>query len=166
MEADNLEILDSCLSETELSEEELNEWLDITGESYKAYIEYVDEDYLCVSMKGDRYIAWAFHNYTWSDYYVFDRHTGRRLSLEDFVNNSPEEIKEMVKVYIVADVPYSDGEQSEDALEQDRFFVATEGLGIHYDVYEIGSYGTGYQNLIIPFEMFDMKEGMQPGERS
>ena len=53
------------------------------------------------------------------------------------MNNSPEEIKEIVKKHILAVVPYSDGEQSEGALEQDRFFLTAEGLGIHYDVYEV-----------------------------
>ena len=78
------------------------------------------------------------------------------------MNNSPEEIKEIVKNHILAVAPYSGGEQSEDALEQDRFFLTAEGLGIHYDVYEIGSYASGPCDLIIPFELFDMKDYMWP----
>ena len=79
------------------------------------------------------------------------------------MDNSPEEIKEIVKDHILAVAPYSEGEQAEDALEQDRFFLTAEGLGIHYDVYEIGDYASGPCDIIIPFERFAMKEGMQPG---
>ena len=144
MEAINQEILDEYLFEDGALREELDEWLSypldewqtLITENYVAFIEYADENYLCLCMAGDNY-AGGIHGYNWSDYYVFDRHTGKRLSLEDFVNNSPEEIKEIVKKHILAVVPYSDGEQSEDALEQDRFFLTAEGLGIHYDVYEV-----------------------------
>ena len=80
-----------------------------------------------------------------------------------FVNDSAEEIKEIVKARILAVAPYSKGEQSESALEQNRFFLAAEGLGIHYDVYEIGDYASGSFDLIIPFELFDMKEDMWSG---
>ena len=33
-------------------------------------------------------------------------------------------------------------------------------MGIHYDVYEISSYVEDPCDLIIPFELFDMKEDM------
>ena len=170
METFNQEMLNENLFEDGVLREDLDEWLPfpldewlaIIMENYAASIEYVDEDYLCLCMTGDWYAGGA-HGYYWNDYYVFDRHTGQRLSLEDFVSNSPEEIKEIVKAHILAVAPYSKGEQSEDALEQDRFFLTAEGLGIHYDVYEIGSYADGPCDLIIAFEMFDMKEDMWSG---
>ena len=171
MEAYNQEILDEYLFEDgELQEDldewllyPLDEWLAISTENYVAAIEYVDENYLCLSMNGDNFVAGGAHGFYWSDYYVFHRHTGQRLSLKDFVNDSGEEIKEIVKTHILAVAPYCKGEQSENALEQNRFFLTAEGLGIHYDVYEIGDYASGPIDLIIPFELFDMKEGMWPG---
>lgn len=162
MEAYNQEILDEYLFEDGVLQEGLDEWLAISTENYVASIEYVDENYLCLSMNGDNYVAGGAHGYYWSDYYVFNRHTGQRLSLEDFVDNSPEDIKEIVKNHIVAAMPYSKGEQSKNALEQNRFFLTAEGLGIHYDVYEIGDYASGSIDLVIPFELFDMKENMRP----
>ena len=167
METFNQEMLDENLFEDGVLREDLDEWLpfpleewlDIIMENYAASIEYVDENYLCMCMTGDGY-AGGSHGYYWNDYYVFDRHTGQRLSLEDFVSNSPEEIKEVVKAHILAVAPYSKGEQSDDALEQDRFFLSAEGIGIHYDVYEIGSYADGPYDLIIPFELFAMREDM------
>ena len=164
MEAFNQEMLDEYLLEDGALREDPDEWLDLITENYAAFIEYADENYLCLCMTGDNYAGGA-HGYYWDDYYVFDRHTGRQLSLEDFVSNSPEEIKEIVKYYILAVAPYSKGEQSEFALEQDRFFLTAEGLCIHYDVYEIGSYVDGPYDLIIPFTLFDMKEDMWRGRR-
>lgn len=160
MEAYNREILDDYLFEDGVLQEDLGEWLAISTENYVASIEYVDENYLCLSMNGDNFVAGGAHVSYWSDYYVFDRHTGQRLSLEDFVNDSTEEIKEIVKARILAVAPYSKGEQSENALESNRFFLTAEGLGIHYDVYEIGDYASGSCDIIIPFELFDMKEDM------
>lgn len=167
LEAFNQELLDAYLFEDGALREDLeewlpyplDEWLNFITENYMAFIEYADENYLCLCMAGDNYTGGA-HGFYWYDYYVFDRHTGKRLSLEDFVSNSPEEIKEVVKNHILAVALYSDGEQSEEALEQDRFFLAAEGFGIHYDVYEIGSYVEGPYDLIISFELFDMKENM------
>lgn len=171
MEAYNQEILDEYLFEdgvlyADLDEwllYPLDEWLAISEENYVASIEYADENYLCLSMNGDYFVAGGAHGDYWSDYYVFNRHTGQQLSLEDFVNDSAEEIKEIVKNRILAVAPYSKGEQSEYALEQNRFFLTAEGLGIHYDVYEIGDYASGSFDLIIPFKLFDMKEDMWPG---
>ena len=170
METYNQEILDTYLFENGTLSEDLEEWLlypleewlAISEENYVASIEYVDKNYLCLSMNGYSFVAGSAHGSYWSDYYVFDRHTGQRLSLENFVDNSPEDIKEIVKEHIVAAMPYSKGEQSEHALEQNRFFLTAEGLGIHYDVYEIGDYASGSFDLVIPFEVFDMKEGMWP----
>lgn len=171
MEAFNQEILDYYLFEDGVLQEDLDEWLlypldewlAISMENYVASIEYADENYLCLSMNGDNFVAGGAHGDYWSDYYVFNRHTGQRLSLEDFVNDSMEEIKEIVKAHILAVAPYSKGEQSEDAPEQDRFFLTAEGLGIHYDVYEISDYASGSFDIIIPFKLFDMKEDMWPG---
>ncbi len=170
MEVYNQEILDEYLFEDGVLQEDLDEWLlypleewlAISTVNYVASIEYVDENYLCLSMNGDNYVAGGAHGYYWSDYCVFDRHTGQRLSLEDFVDDNAEDIKEIVKNHIVAAMPYSKGEQAENALEQNRFFLTAEGLGIHYDVYEIGDYASGSFDLVIPFELFSMKEDMWP----
>ena len=159
LEEDNRWIMEEYYSEEETDWE----WVeDMVYERYQAYIDYVDEDYLGICMMGDSYLGGA-HGYYWYDYYVFDRHTGKRLSLQDFVSNSPEEITEIVKAYIVAGYEWTNGSQAEDALEPDRFFLTAEGLGIHYDVYEVGSYADGPFEVIIPFKVWEMKEGMQPG---
>lgn len=160
MEEDNREIMEEYFSGEEAWPEE---WLAASYEDYEAYLDYADEDYICICMMGDGFIGGGAHGSYWYDYYVFDRHTGKRLSLQDFVNNSPEEITEIVKAYIVAGYEWTSGSQAENALEPDRFFLTVEGLGIHYDVYEVGSYADGPFEVIIPFKVWDMKEGMQPG---
>ena len=123
MEAYNQEILGEYLFENGVLQEDLDEWLAISTENYVASIEYVDENYLCLSMNSDNFVTGGVHGSYWSDYYVYDRHTGQRLFLKDFVNDSTEEIKEIVKAHMLAVAPYSKGEQSEDALEQNRFFL-------------------------------------------
>ena len=138
----------------EVEPEEWGKWWDSNKDKLEKILKRGDQERIMPA-------SWNA-SYYWDDYYVFDRHTGKRLSLEDFVKNSPEEIKEIVKNHILAVAPYSGGEQSEDALEQDRFFLTSEGLGIHYDVYEIGSYSDGPCDLIIPFGLFDMKDYMWP----
>lgn len=158
LEEENREIMDHYLYDYEADEALIEEMLAMSYEYYTAYIDYADEDYLGICMMGEGYWGGAHGGY-WYDYYVFDRHTGKRLTLQDFVNNSPEEIVEIVRAYIVAGYEWTDGSPAEDALEVDRFFLTTEGLGIHYDVYEIGSYVDGPFEFIIPFEVFDMKEG-------
>lgn len=161
LEEDNRWIMEKYFSEEEAEGEWREEW-GWLYENYEAYLDYADEDYLCICMMCDGYWGGAHGSY-WYDYYVFDRHTGKRLALQDFVNNSPEEITEIVKAYIVAGYEWTSGNQAEDALEPDRFFLTEEGLGIHYDVYEVGSYADGPFEVIIPFKVWDMKEGMQPG---
>lgn len=47
-----------------------------------------------------------------------------------------------------------------------HFFLTTEGLGIYYDVYEIGDYASGSCDLIMPFELFDIKEDVWLGRTS
>lgn len=36
-----------------------------------------------------------------------------------------------------------------------RFFLSEEGIGVHFGVYEIGSYAEGEQDIIVPYEAFD-----------
>ena len=97
----------------------------------------------------------------WSDEYVFDRETGERISITDIVNNTEEEIFEIVNAYVIKDRGWGLDEyewiEKESVFEQDRFFLTKEGIGIHYDVYEIGCYAEGAVDYIIPFDEFDMK---------
>ena len=57
MEVYNQEILGEYLFENGVLQEDLDEWLAISTENYVASIEYVDKNYLCLSMNGDNFVA-------------------------------------------------------------------------------------------------------------
>ncbi len=129
--------------------------------SIRAAVSYIDEKYIGIYVAYEDYFYPGAHGMHWSDEYVFDRETGERISITDIVNNTEEEICGIVNAYIKKDRGWGLDEyewmEEESILEQDRFFLTGEGIGIHYDVYEIGCYAEGDVDYIIPFDEFDMK---------
>lgn len=73
------------------------------------------------------------------------------------VNNTEAEICSIVSAYVEKEYSWSEGVDKQSVLEQERFFLAEEGIGIHYDVYELGDYAQGAQGFIIPYREFQMK---------
>ena len=122
---------------------------------------YLDDNYIGITIAEDTYYSGGAHPNSWSEEYVFDRRTGKRLSITDIVENSPEEICELVALYIERDHPglhfYENPEYRAGILEDFRFFLSKEGIGIHYNTYELGSYAEGNEDYIIPFWEFDLK---------
>lgn len=72
-----------------------------------------------------------------------------------------EMIGEIAATYLDRDRPgcyfYEDPVLRASILEDFRFFLSEEGIGIHFNTYEIGSYAEGNQDYIIPFWEFDLK---------
>lgn len=126
-----------------------------------AYPNYLDENYIGVTITTETYYSGGAHPVTWSEEYVFDRRTGKRVAITDIVENTPEEICEVVATYVDRDRPglhfYEDQEHRASILEDFRFFLSEEGIGIHFNTYEIASYAKGDQDYIIPFWEFDLK---------
>ncbi|MBD5497136.1 MAG: DUF3298 domain-containing protein [Lachnospiraceae bacterium] len=129
-------------------------------EEISVSISYVSEAYLVVDIAEYGYRYPGAHGMYWDDYYVFDRRTGERLTLLDFVDNTEEEVEELVSTYLELCGLPSDAEGI--AQETERFFLTAEGIGIHYDVYELSSYASGAQDIIIPYAEFRISEGMIP----
>ncbi|MBD5480296.1 MAG: DUF3298 domain-containing protein [Lachnospiraceae bacterium] len=142
--------------------EELAKMQLIAGRSYdniSMSISYIDEKYLVLGLFEDVYWFPGAHDIYWYKCYVFDRETGERLAITDFVDNTEEEIIAIAAEYAeMIGRPYSEG-QEQTALEPDRFFLTGEGIGLSYDIYELASYAEGATDIIIPFEEFRMKEG-------
>lgn len=136
--------------------DELGSYMQVT-----AYSNYLDENYIGVTIATETYYCGGAHPVTWSEEYVFDRRTGKRVAITDIVENPPEEICEIVATYVDRDRPglhfYEDREHRASILEDFRFFLSEEGIGIHFDTYEIASYAEGDQDYIIPFWEFDLK---------
>ncbi len=125
-----------------------------------ASVSYVSERCLVVDISQYSYWFPGAHGMYWDDYYVFDRRTGERLALLDFADNTEEEVEALVSTYLeLCGLP---SEAKGIAQEPERFFLTEEGIGIHFDVYELSSYADGAQDIIIPYEAFRIKEGMMP----
>lgn len=123
-----------------------------------ASVNYMDEDYVSICMEweenGSRYGA---HGMDGRVYYVFDRHTGERVRIADRIAQSPEEICAAIAPYVEATATWGTDEEGWEAviLEDGRFYLSEEGIGIHFDAYEINCYGAGNQEVIVPYEIFE-----------
>ncbi len=124
-------------------------YLDVT-----AYVDYLDSNYVVLCICSDSYWSGAAHPNGTYDYYVFDRITGERLALTDLVEESPEEICDIIAPYIEKDFSFSEWTPRESILEPDRFFLTETGIGIHYDRYELASYAQGDLDFVIPYSEF------------
>jgi len=126
-----------------------------------AFPNYLDENYIGITIAKETYYSGGAHPYTWSEEYVFDRRTGKRIAITDIVENSAEEICGIAASYVERDHPglhfYEDQERRNSILEDFRFFLSAEGIGIHFNTYELGSYAEGNEDYIIPFWEFDLK---------
>lgn len=121
-----------------------------------AWVEHYDNNYISVIVTYEDYWFPGNHGYYYADYYVFDRTTGERVQITDVINNTEEEIVEIISTYAEA----ATGAQlkAENILEPDRFHLTREGIGIHYDVYEIGGWADGGRDFVIPYKAFSMKK--------
>lgn len=120
-------------------------------------IDYMDESYLSISVCEEIYGQGAAHPNSWTTNYVFDRVTGERLAVTDIVADTPEEICEIAGEYVEKVHPFDEYLEPESILEERRFFLSEEGIGIHYDTYELSDYASGYFDFIIPYRAFALK---------
>lgn len=147
--------------------EELKE--DVGRQNYGTYdhvtsgIDYLDERFVGIYVMQESFRAGGLYPGSRSEEYLFDRITGERLSITDLVEDSPEEIMDIVTPYIEKEHPgFAESEWlgPESILEEDRLFLSKSGIGIYYDTDELGRHGDGGMSYIIPFRKFDMKVEM------
>ena len=145
-------------------DEDLYSWdYELVTLDFEASIIYLDQDYIGFRFDRMEYWGYAAHPMYESRFMVFDRRTARQVSLEDYTGLSEEELCRIIVPYVEADAKWS-AERSgwdnlslgkESILEDWRFFLSKEGIGIHYDVYEITSYAGGDRNIVVPYEAFE-----------
>ena len=168
LEQENQWFIEEWLNDDEwtMTEEEYAETIEESELTAEMLLDYIDDNYVVVAVMYYTYYWHAAHGYYWIDYYVLDRHTGKRLTWQDFVENTEEEMNALLGEYILALQSYRnypvDEYEASYALEKGRLFLTPEGLGFHYDVYELTSYAEGDLDVIIPFEDLKIKEGMMP----
>ena len=120
--------------------------------------DYMDDDTISFCCSYYQYYAYAAHGYYWSDYYVFDRASGKRLTLGDFVENT---------AFWETALPYlqkaSNAEFDAEMLFKPlRFSLSEDGFTFYFAPYEIGSYADGAYLITIPREAFSFHRKLRP----
>jgi hypothetical protein len=114
---------------------------------------------LVLGKEKDIYTGGAHGMYS-KIYYVIDREELKLLKLSDFFGETNEAelrglVMEELRRYsrLEAGQPLSKGIFFEDEPEMSsNFFVTEEGLGLHWDQYEIAPYSEGYIEIILPWK--------------
>lgn len=113
-----------------------------------------------VSLRLDHYLfTGGAHGIPSSDYAVFDRHTGRRLDLDDLVTPDARapltaQIKAALRNQqrLPPEVPLSEAGFWENNIQPGQnFYLDTRGLWFCYEVYEIAPYAAGRFAVCLPF---------------
>ena len=104
----------------------------------------------------DTYIAISAHPFPSSQSLNFDLVQGRFLALGDLfvpdVNPLALILPEVETDLLARDLGYTPG-IAESVLEaREHWNLLPEGLRINFDVYEIGPYAAGHQNVLIPWD--------------
>lgn len=115
-------------------------------------LDYMDDDTISFCCDYYQYYAYAAHGYYWSDYYVFDRRTGERLSFEDFVGNSAAVMKTAAP-YVEKMAEWEFDEEM--LLDISRFSLSEDGYTLYFAPYDIGCYAAGAYLITIPYEAFE-----------
>lgn len=141
----------------ESTEEDNSGWIDHVERSDSYSVCYLDEDYVGIVLEWDEFWKGAAHGMYGSVYYMFDRHTGERVGITDVLEQTPEEICEIIAPYVKT---AADGGKDREGLETavlqtGRFYLTEEGVGIHFDVYEISAYANGARDIVVPYEAFE-----------
>lgn len=120
--------------------------------SLSVYLDYMDDDTISFECCYYQYFAGAAHGYYWSDFYVFNRETGERLSFEDFAGD-PASIIATARPYVEKAAGWDF--DSEMLLEISRFSLSADGYTLYFAPYDIDCYAAGSFLITIPYEAFE-----------
>lgn len=122
------------------------------------YVTFLDENYIGCSAYWYECWSGAAHGMHGCTEYVFSRSSGERVLLTDVLENSPEEICAIIAPYVEAKAEWGTDEEGWEQiiLDEGRFYLTTEGIGIRFDAYELTCYASGGLNVVVPYELFDM----------
>lgn len=137
----------------------------LVEDTLSASISYLDDSYIGISFFWYEYWGGAAHGQHGNVEYVFSRLSGEQILLTDIVENSEEEICAIIAPYVEAEADWgTDGEGWERIiLDEGRFYLTAEGIGIHFDIYELSSYASGGLDVVVPYELFDMRNPKEVG---
>lgn len=115
-------------------------------------LDYMDDDTIAFCCSYYQYYAYAAHGYYWSDYYVFDRQTGERLSFEDFAGDSSSILK-TTRPYVEKAAGWEFDQEM--LLDISRFSLSEDGYTLFFAPYDIDCYAAGSFLITIPYEAFE-----------
>jgi hypothetical protein len=112
--------------------------------------------FLVLSRNWAEYTGGAHGNYG-KNYFVFDREKARRISLADIAGENQRMLTEKLNREL-----RKSRELEGSSLEEygffvshvepaENFFLSPEGIGFHWDPYEIGPYSMGFVEVIVPY---------------
>ena len=132
--------------------------------SLSAHVDYLDEDYIGICMSWYECWSGAAHGMHGRYEYVFSRATGEQLQVTDVLGNTKAEICAIIGPYVKSRADWGTSEEGweEIILEDGRFYLTTEGIGIHFDVYELSCYAAGDLDVVVPYEEFELRDLEKP----
>lgn len=127
-------------------------------------IYYLDETCVSFYMQDYDYQGGAHGMPYWIGC-TFDLQTGKRLSLADIIDNSEEELKEIVTGYFREMIEKNPDDYWEDAIDIAReetdfemsFYLTDYGIHFYFEPYLLSSYAAGFQEITIPYSEFRLK---------
>lgn len=137
----------------------------LVEDELSASVSYLDDSFIGISFFWYEYWGGAAHGQHGNVEYVFSRLSGERILLTDLVDNSEEEICAIIAPYVEAEAEWGTDEEGWERiiLDEGRFYLTVEGIGIHFDTYELSSYASGGLDVVVPYELFDMRNPADVG---
>lgn len=127
-------------------------------------IGYICDTYLSYCQAGYEYYGGA-HGMPYRIGYTFNLQTGELLALSDVIDNSEEELKEIVGRYfeeLISKDPENYWEGSVESVKEwtdldSDYYLTEEGIRFYQTPYAISSYAAGFPEVTIPYSEFLMK---------
>ncbi len=155
---------DNDYREEELAAGEEAEWMHYSYDGSVAGISYFDGNYFSFYQSCYEYQGGAHGMPFWKGH-TFNLQTGDELFLKDVIGNSEEELKEIVTKYFADYINKMPDAFWPDAVDSVRawtsydsnFFLTEKGIEFYFGPYDLAAYAFGFQEVIIPYDEFDMK---------
>ncbi len=128
--------------------------------SLSAYCDYLDKDYIAFGLSYYTYFSGAAHGYYYTDYYLFERKTGKLLTIRDLEGGDDDELIQTMRPYVEVAAewqsPFEDEYFPPDVLlDEKRLSLSEDGYTLYFAPYELGCYASGSFLIIIPFDAFE-----------
>jgi hypothetical protein len=115
---------------------------------------------LIVVDRSKEYFTGGAHGMREREYFVVDSEEKQQLSLEDlFLESAKAPLKALVEdalrnySKLSPGKPLSAGYYFDDSIEvSENFFLTPEGIGFHWNPYEIAPYSVGFIEVVVPYE--------------